>query len=99
MKTTLFTYQCAAGTFWIRPEPAGRVRLGIDEHQLKTYSSPTAAARAVAERKTGWPAWDNSAEELAPRGLDRWKRAPGAGASTRRAKAIERARERDSDAA
>lgn len=74
MKTTLFQYQTDIGTFWIRPEPAGRVQLGLDRHKLRTYTSPTAAARAVAQRETGWEAWDASTELLAPASLQRWKR-------------------------
>jgi len=78
LKTILFTYQSRLGTFWIRPEPAGRVRLGIDRELLKSYASATAAARAVAERQTGWAAWDMDTLEIAPPTLRRWKRgAPG----------------------
>ena len=73
MKTTLFAYESPVGTFWIRPEPAGRVQLGIDGHKLKTYSSPTAAARDVAARKSGFEPWD-TAEGVPPRGLKQWKR-------------------------
>ena len=73
MKTTLFTYETPAGTFWIRPEPAGRVQLGIDRRKLQTYSSVKTAARAVAERCTGYADWDNATGIPAPPGLDRWK--------------------------
>ncbi|HYO83596.1 MAG TPA: hypothetical protein VES20_19495 [Bryobacteraceae bacterium] len=76
MKTTLFEYETNIGKFWIRPEPAGRVQLGLDRHKLRTYGSPTAAARAVAERDTGWPAWDTDLELIAPPSLRRWKRPP-----------------------
>src|SRR4051794_39328074 len=76
MKTVLYTLSTDAGTFWIRPEPADRVRLGIDDVELKTYSSPKAAARAVAERNTGWEVWDRSAA-VAPSGLEKWKRGGG----------------------
>lgn len=76
MKSSLYTVATDAGTFWIRPEPADRVRLGIDNVELKTYSSPKAAARAVAERNTGWQLWDQAAT-LAPSGLEKWKRASG----------------------
>jgi len=76
MKTVLYTLSTDAGTFWIRPEPADRVRLGIDDIELKTYSSPKAAARAVAGRSTGWQAWDQSAS-LAPSGLEKWKHGAG----------------------
>lgn len=76
MKSVLYTLSTDAGTFWILPEPADRVRLGIDNVQLKTYSSPKAAARAVTERSTGWQAWDQSAA-LAPSGLEKWKRGGG----------------------
>lgn len=76
MKSVLYTLSTEAGTFSIRPEPAGRVRLGIDSVDLKSYSSPKAAARAVAERSTGWQAWDQSAAPV-PAGLERWKRGTG----------------------
>jgi len=76
MKTTLFTYETPVGTFWIQPEPADRVRLGIDRHKLKTYGSATAAARAVTERKTSWPAWDSLEGVPGPARLSSWKR-PG----------------------
>jgi len=76
VKTVLFTYESPVGTFWIRPEPAGRVLLGVDRRKLKTYGSATAAARAVAERATGWPTWDSLEGAVAPARLDRWKR-PG----------------------
>jgi hypothetical protein len=73
MKTTLFTFDSPVGTFWIRPEPAGRVQLGIDRHRLKTYASPTAAARDVSARATGFAPWD-TAELIPPRSLKQWKR-------------------------
>jgi hypothetical protein len=76
MKSVLYTLTTDAGTFWIRPEPADRVRLGIDDLELKTYSSPKAAARAVAERNTGWQVWDESTA-LAPSDLEKWKRGTG----------------------
>jgi hypothetical protein len=76
MKSVLYTVSTETGTFWIRPEPADRVRLGIDNTDLKTYSSPKAAARAVAERDTGWETWDKSAVP-APSGLEKWKRGGG----------------------
>lgn len=63
-----------AGTFWIRPEPADRVQLGIDRHKLNTYGSAKAAARAVAERTTGWVGWDTLERVDAPARLERWKR-------------------------
>ena len=85
MKTNLFTFASQLGTFWIRPEPAGRVRLGIDRTLLKSYGSATAAARAVAARQTGWPKWDSDVAERAPRTLRNWKRGePGGLASKKR---------------
>jgi hypothetical protein len=60
VKTNLFTFESSVGTFWIRPEPAGRVQLGIGRNRLKTYPSPTAASRDVAAHRTGWAAWDTS---------------------------------------
>ena len=76
MKTVLFTYESPVGTFWIRPEPADRVLLGVDRHKLKTYGSAKTAARAVAEKTTGWEAWDTLEGATAPPGLERWKRPP-----------------------
>jgi hypothetical protein len=76
MKSTLYTLKTDAGTFWIRPEPADRVRLGIEEIELKAYSSPKAAAQAVAERNTGWQPWDQ-ATGAAPSDLENWKRGTG----------------------
>ena len=74
MKSVLFTYESPAGTFWIRPEPAGRVQLGLDRHKLRTYPSPKAAARAVAEQATGWPDWDTATGLIVPHALEKWKR-------------------------
>lgn len=73
MKTVLFTYESPIGTFWLRPEPAGRVQLGLDRRKLQTYSSPKEAARAVAERRTGEERWDEATEMVAPAGLHKWK--------------------------
>ena len=76
------------GTFWIRPEPAGRIQLGLDAHKLRTYGSAKAAARAVAEQSTGWEAWDTAAGLVIPAGLEKWKTAAGyRNAKTRTAKA------------
>jgi hypothetical protein len=77
MKSILFTYQSPLGTFWIQPEPAGRVRLGVDKKKLRTYGSPKAAARAVAERTTGWEPWDTGQGLTAPAGLEKWKTGSG----------------------
>src|SRR4051812_9449425 len=76
VKTILFTYKSPVGTFWIRPEPAGRVQLGLDRRKLKIYKSPTAAARDVAMRQTGHQAWDSREGEPAPRDLHAWIRPP-----------------------
>ena len=75
MKTVLYTFSTDVGTFWIRSEPADRVRLGIDNLELKPYSSPKAAAQAVAGHNTGWDVWDRSATGAF--GLERWKRGSG----------------------
>ncbi len=77
MKSVLFTYESPIGTFWIRPEPAGRVQLGLDAHKLRTYSSAKAAAKAVAEQSTGWEPWDAANGLIAPPGLEKWKHAAG----------------------
>jgi hypothetical protein len=77
MKSVLFTYESPVGTFWIRPEPADRVQLGLDAHKLRTYASAKTAARAVAEQSTGWEAWDTASGLIIPSGLERWKRAAG----------------------
>lgn len=77
MKSVLFTYSSPLGTFWIRPEPAGRVRLGLDQQQLQTYASPRTAADAVAQQKTGYPPWDSADPGLVPHGLNKWKHGAG----------------------
>jgi hypothetical protein len=74
MKTVLFTRETPVGTFWIQPEPAGRVRLGIDREKLKTYASARLAAQAVADRTTGWAPWDALQSSPAPARLSAWKR-------------------------
>jgi hypothetical protein len=74
MKTLLFTYETPLGTFWIRPEPAGRVQLGLNRRKLSTYPSAKAAARAVAENATGYEPWDSARGIVAPMGLAKWKR-------------------------
>ena len=75
MKTVLFSFETPVGTFWIQPQPADRVLLGIDNNRLKTYSSATAAADAVRERKTGYEPWDTLSLSRAPESLKKWKRA------------------------
>jgi hypothetical protein len=74
MKTVLFTCETSVGTFWIRPEPADRVQLGIDRHKLRTYASAKAAARSVAARTTGYEAWDTAKDTIIPSTLERWKK-------------------------
>jgi hypothetical protein len=76
MKTILFTYETPLGTFWIRPEPADRVQLGLDRSKLRTYGSAKAAARAVAEQSTGHDPWDSAVGFVIPNGLEKWKRPP-----------------------
>jgi hypothetical protein len=73
-KTTLFQVETELGTFWIRPEPDGRVQLGLDGHKLRTYKSATEAARAVAKKATGWELWDSAEAVIAPPTLYKWKR-------------------------
>jgi hypothetical protein len=73
MKTVLFSLETPHGTFWIRPEPANRVRLMVDGTPLLSYRSATLAARAVAQKKTGHEAWDRDPQAFAPE-LQRWKR-------------------------
>jgi hypothetical protein len=77
MKSVLYTRETPIGRFWIRPEPAGRVQLGIDRVRLRTYSSAKAAARAVADRETGWQSWDEARDVVAPFGLENWERGAG----------------------
>lgn len=77
MKSVLYTHETPLGTFWIRPEPAGRVRLGLDRAELRTYSSAKAAARAVTDRDTGLQSWDQARDVTAPSGLEKWKQGPG----------------------
>jgi hypothetical protein len=92
MKTILFTYETPVGTFWIQPEPADRVQLGIDRHKLRTFTSARLAAKAVGDRTTGWAPWDELEGVPAPQRLSRWKRparqtAPPKQARTRVARA------------
>lgn len=95
MKSVLFTYESPMGTFWIRPEPAGRVQLGLDAHKLSTYSSAKAAAKAVAEQSTGWESWDTAGGLLPPPGLERWKRAAGYRSAAKKRGKIEKLRSED----
>ncbi len=92
MKSVLFTYVSPLGTLWIRPEPAGRVRLGFEREQLRTYASPRAAAEAVAQQKTGYQPWDLAEAAMVPSGLTRWK----AGAGYRTSASRRRQKEADS---
>lgn len=86
MKSVLFTYDSPLGTFWIRPEPAGRVQLGLDRLKLRTYASPKAAAEAVRCQSTGHEEWDRASGILVPSGLEKWKTAGGYGRPKSRAK-------------
>ncbi|HSU31276.1 MAG TPA: hypothetical protein VLJ11_08570 [Bryobacteraceae bacterium] len=87
MKSVLFTYDSPLGTFWIRPEPAGRVQLGIDKLKLRTFTSPKAAAEAVRSQSSGYEEWDRASGILVPSGLEKWKTAGGYGRPKSRAKA------------
>ena len=82
MKTVLYTFKTEVGTFWIRPEPAGRVQLGVDRQRLKTYRSPKAAAADVAAQCTGFAPWDGTEQPVKPASLLRWKRGSGTKATT-----------------
>ena len=87
MKTVLFTYETPVGTFWIRPQPAGRVRLGIDRKKLETYASARLAANAVGDRTTGWPPWDGlEGVQVSPR-LSAWRRPPSPNARRKQSRA------------
>ena len=74
MKTNLFTLATPVGTFWIQPQPAGRVQLGIDRTKLRIYSSPTSAARDVYEQSTGYEPWDTLTAVRRPTSLKGWAR-------------------------
>jgi len=87
MKSVLFTYNTSLGTFWIRPEPADRVRLGLDQLKLSEYGSAKAAAEAVRDHRTGYQHWDEDTAEAPPSGLEKWKRGAGYGRPKSRAKA------------
>jgi hypothetical protein len=95
MKSVLFTYDSPMGTFWIRPEPADRVQLGLDAQKLRTYASAKAAAKAVAEQSTGWEPWDTASGLIIPPGLEKWKRAAGYRSATKRRVKIEKLRRED----
>jgi hypothetical protein len=75
VKTVLFSYDTPVGSFWIQPQPADRVLLGIDNHPLRTYTSASAAADAVRDRKTGYEPWDSLGLSRVPDSLKNWKRA------------------------
>lgn len=96
MKSVLFTYLTPLGMFWIRPEPAGRVRLGFDGEQLGTYSSPRAAVDAVAQQKTGYQPWDLAEHPVVPGGLTKWK--TGAGYASSKARRRQKTADRAADA-
>jgi hypothetical protein len=85
MKTVLYTFSSGFGTFWIQPQPAGRVLLGIDNHQLRTYSSARLAANSVYEQKTGWAQWDEAEGVSRPPTLKQWRR-PRVSTARKRAK-------------
>lgn len=74
MKTVLYSLETPAGTFWIQPQPAGRVLLGIDNHRLKTYGSVTDATDAVSHRTTGYAEWDDAEGERRPVPLRQWRK-------------------------
>jgi hypothetical protein len=73
VKTVLFSFETPVGTFWIQPQPADRVLLGIDNHHLKTYGSAKAAAEAVRDRRTGYEPWDSLGLARVPDNLKKWK--------------------------
>jgi hypothetical protein len=87
MKSVLFTYDTPLGTFWIRPEPAGRVQLGVDKLKLRTYASPKAAAEAVRNQSTGYEDWDRAVGIVVPFGLEKWKTGGAYGRPKSRAQA------------
>jgi hypothetical protein len=95
MKSLLYTRETPIGTFWIRPERAGRVQLGIYRVLLRTSPSAKTAARAVADRETGWQSWDQAREVVAPFGLKNWER--GAGHQKTRRLAGKKASARNAD--
>jgi hypothetical protein len=83
------------GTFWIRPEPADRVQLGLDAHKLRTYGSAKAAAKAVAEQSTGWEPWDTANGMIIPPGLEKWKRGAGYRSAAKKRVKIDKLRSED----
>ena len=83
------------GTFWIRPEPAGRVQLGLDAHKLRTYQSAKTAAKAVAGQATGWEPWDTASGLVIPPGLEKWKPAAGYRSAAKKRVKIDKLRAED----
>ncbi len=57
MKTVLFTYPSPVGEFGIRPEPAGRVQLGIGRNKAEDVLVAEGRGGHVANRTTGWEPW------------------------------------------
>lgn len=81
MKTVLYSLDTDAGTFWIQPQPAGRVLLGIGNQHLRTYSSVRDAVEHVSARTTGHAAWDDQPGPPVP--LRRWRKGKRPSASKR----------------
>jgi len=78
MRTYVFSFQSAVGTFWIRPEGNRGWSLCIaDEGTIEVlgyYESPVSAADGVYRQCTGWDEWDKRARNDAPPGLLLWTR-------------------------
>jgi hypothetical protein len=74
MKTVLYSLDTPVGTFWLQPQPADRVLLGIGNRQLKTYGSVKAAVADVSGRTTGYPEWDELPGDKRPVSLRQWKK-------------------------
>lgn len=74
MKTVLYSLDTPVGTFWIQPQPADRVLLGIGGQRLRTYGSVKAAMAEVSARTTGHAEWDEQPGDRLPISLRQWKK-------------------------
>lgn len=68
----IYRLRTAVAVFELRQEPLGMWDLWVDHAQTLTFPSPEEAARAVADKQSGYSVWDNDDEE-APADLACWE--------------------------
>jgi len=70
-----YLFRCPAGTFFILPDEAdlSLFQLCIGGLWLRSFETEEEAARAVFERRTGWPDWDRREDAAAPADLSGWE--------------------------